>query len=128
MTEAMGAAVAYNIAVDLGSLPRPHQVPTLEALCFAEFGQTGIAYIAAPILPDPVSGQRRYSYATRGAWVNWAKAAFERYFLLKMQWGIGLPWFELWGLKLLFGLSLLRPISQSFEPNTGSHLHAPHHT
>lgn len=128
MTEAMGAAVAYNIAVDLGALPSPHQIPTLEALCFAEFGQTGIAYIAAPILPDPANGQRRYSYATRGAWVNWAKAAFERYFLLKMQWGIGLPWFELWGLKLLFGLSLLRPVTQSVRPNLGPNLHAPHHT
>jgi len=110
MTEAMGAAVAHNIAVDLGALPNPYQIPTLEALCFAEFGQTGIAYIAAPILPDPINGQRRYSYATRGAWVNWAKAAFERYFLLKMQWGIGLPWFERWGLKLLFDLSLLRSV------------------
>lgn len=128
MSEAMGAAVAHNIAVDLGALPGPHQIPTLEALCFAEMGQTGIAYIAAPILPDPVSGQRRYSYATRGVWVNWAKAAFERYFLLKMKWGLGLPWFELWGLKLLFGLSLLRPVSPSDPSNTSPNLHAPHHT
>jgi sulfide:quinone oxidoreductase len=40
--------------------------------------------------------------------VNWVKAAFEKYFLLKMKLGLGLPWFEILGLRLLFGLSLLK--------------------
>jgi sulfide:quinone oxidoreductase len=44
----------------------------------------------------------------QGRWVNWAKAAFEKYFLLKMRLGWGLPWFEIWGLRILFGLSLLK--------------------
>jgi len=108
MTEAMGLAVAHNIAVTLGAIKNSLKTPTLEVLCLAEFGNTGIAYIAAPILPDPVTNQRRYSYAMRGPWVNWVKAAFEKYFLLKMKWGLGLPWFELLGLRLLCGLSLLK--------------------
>ncbi len=110
MTEAMACAVAHNIAVDLGAIAKPYQTPTLEALCFAEYGDTGIAYIAAPVVPDPATGKRRYSYAVRGRWVNWVKAAFEQYFMLKMQMGAGLPWFEALGLRLLFGLSLLKPL------------------
>jgi sulfide:quinone oxidoreductase len=108
MTEAMGLAVAHNIAVTLGAIKNSLKTPTLEVICLAEFGDTGIAYIAAPILPDPVTGKRRYSYAMRGRWVNWVKAAFEKYFLFKMKLGLGLPWFELLGLRLLFGLSLLK--------------------
>jgi sulfide:quinone oxidoreductase len=108
MAEAMATALAHNIAVDLGALPGPHQVPTLEALCFAEFGNTGIAYVAAPVLPDPVTGQRRRSYAVRGPWVVWAKAAFEEYFMVKMRTGTGLPWYERLGLRILFGLRLFQ--------------------
>jgi sulfide:quinone oxidoreductase len=111
MTEAMATAVAHNIAVKLGSIQSPLMIPTLEALCFAEFGNTGIAYIAAPVLPDPKTGKRRYSYAVRGRWVKWVKIAFEEYFMTKMRWGVGMPWFEKLGLKILFGLSLLKPVS-----------------
>ncbi len=110
MTEAMAMVAAHNIAVDLGAINEPLTVPTLETLCFAEYGNTGIAYIAAPMIPDPETGKRRYSYAIQGVWVNWAKAAFERYFLAKMRFGLGLPWFERLGLRLLFGLSLSRPV------------------
>jgi sulfide:quinone oxidoreductase len=110
MTEAMGVAVAHNIAVELGAIKAPLTSPTLEALCFAEYGNTGIAYIAAPVLPDPVTGKRRYSYAMRGRWVNWVKAAFEEYFMFKMRWGLGMPWFEKLGLRLLFGLSMLQSL------------------
>lgn len=116
MTEAMGVAVAHNIAVELGAIRSTLQTPTLEALCFAEFGETGIAYVAAPVLPDPITGKRRYAYAVQGPWVNWVKAAFERYFMTKMRIGLGLPWFENLGLKLLFGLSLLKPIEGSSDP------------
>lgn len=117
MTEAMGVAVAHNIAVELGAIKSPLTKPTLEALCFAEYGNTGIAYIAAPVLPDPITGKRRYSYAAKGRWVNWVKAAFEEYFLLKMRWGLGMPWFEKLGLRLLFGLSMLKSLKPSGEDN-----------
>ncbi|MDY7013921.1 MAG: FAD-dependent oxidoreductase, partial [Cyanobacteriota bacterium] len=103
ITEAMGIAVAHNIAVELGAINAPLKSPTLEALCFAEFGDTGIAYIAVPVIPDPITGKRKRSYALRGRWVNWVKAAFEQYFMLKMRWGLAVPWFELWGLQAIFG-------------------------
>lgn len=113
MTEAMAMVAAHNIAVELGAIDKTLEVPTLEALCFAEYGDTGIAYIAAPILP--LTGKRRYSYAVEGMWVNWFKAAFEHYFMAKMRLGLGLPWFEQLGLRLLFGLSLSRPFSQDMR-------------
>ncbi|HIK46191.1 MAG TPA: sulfide:quinone reductase, partial [Leptolyngbyaceae cyanobacterium M65_K2018_010] len=107
MSEAMATAAAHNIAVDLGAIQGPWQVPTLDALCFAEFGETGIAYIAAPVIPDPATGQRKRSYAVRGPWVVWVKAAFEEYFMVKMRLGVGMPWYERLGLRTLFGLKLL---------------------
>jgi sulfide:quinone oxidoreductase len=115
MTEAMGVAVAHNIAVELGAIKSSLTSPTLEALCFAEFGNTGIAYIAAPILPDPTTGKRRYSYAIRGSWVNWVKVTFEKYFMFKMRWGLGMPWFEKLGLRFLFGLSMLQSLETDEE-------------
>jgi len=108
MTEAMGLAVTHNIGVNLGAIVDDFKTPTLEAICFAEFGDTGIIYVAAPVFPDPEIGKRRYAYALQGLWVNWAKAAFEKYFLLEMKLGWGLPWFEILGLRILFGLSLLK--------------------
>ncbi|MBD2328687.1 FAD-dependent oxidoreductase [Alkalinema sp. FACHB-956] len=108
MTEAMGMAVAHNIAVSLGALQADPQIPTLEAICFAEFGETGILYVAAPVLPDSETGKRRYSYAVQGKWVVWGKAAFEQYFMTKMRLGAAVPWFERSGLKALFGVDLVR--------------------
>lgn len=113
MTEAMGMAVAHNIAVELGVIPTPLQVPTLEAICFAEFGDTGILYVAAPVLPDPDTQQRRYAYAVQGRWVVWGKTAFEHYFMTKMRQGAAVPWFERLGLKALFGVDLVKPIPHS---------------
>ncbi|MGA9380051.1 MAG: FAD-dependent oxidoreductase [Phormidium sp.] len=108
MAEGMGLAVAHNIAIKLGRTNDCLKTATLEVICFAEFGDTGIVYVAAPVLPDPKTGRRRYSYAMQGRWVNWVKAAFEKYFLLKLKLGWGVPWFELLGLRILFGLSLLK--------------------
>jgi sulfide:quinone oxidoreductase len=110
MTEAMATAAAHNIAVQLGAIRAPLQSPTLDALCFAEFGDTGIAYIAAPVIPDPETGQRRTAYAARGPWVVWAKMAFEEYFMAKMRLGVGMPWFEKLGLRALFNLKLFRSV------------------
>ena len=108
MAEAMATAVAHNIAVELGAIQSPLQVPTLDALCFADFGKTGIAYIAAPVLPDPETGKRKHSYAVQGPWVVWVKAAFEEYFMVKIRSGLGMPWFEKLGLRALFGLKMLK--------------------
>jgi sulfide:quinone oxidoreductase len=110
MTEAMGMAVSHNIAVQLGAISKPLQTPTLEAICFAEFGDTGILYVAAPVLPDPATGKRRYSYAMQGKWVVWGKALFEQYFMTKMRLGAAVPWYERLGLRAIFGVDLVKPM------------------
>ncbi len=109
MTEAMGMAVAHNIARELGVIEAAPVTPTLEAICMADFGATGLIFIAAPVLPDPITGKRRSSVAKRGRWVSWIKIAFEKFFLIKMRLGMSVPWFERWGLRV-FGLSLVEPI------------------
>lgn len=110
MTEAMGMAVAHNIAIELGVFSAPPVTPTLDAICFADFGDSGILFLANPVLPDVATGKRRRAVALSGAWVTWAKAAFERYFLAKMRLGTAVPWFEKLALKLL-GLSLVAPLA-----------------
>ncbi len=117
MTEAMGMAVSHNIAAQLGALQTPLQTPTLEAICFAEFGDTGILYVAAPVLPDPATGQRRYSYAVQGKWVVWGKALFEQYFMTKVRLGAAVPWYERLGLRAIFGVDLVKPIG-GLSPET----------
>lgn len=114
MVEAMGMAVAHNIALKLGAVFSPPVAPTLEAICFADFGDTGLLFLADPVLPDPETGQRRRAITLGGRWVGWMKTAFERYFLAKMRWGSAVPWFERLGLKAV-GLSLIEAVP---EPHT----------
>ncbi|NES98391.1 MAG: NAD(P)/FAD-dependent oxidoreductase [Desertifilum sp. SIO1I2] len=125
MTEAMAMAVAHNIAIALNELNAQPVTPTLTATCFADFGNTGILFVADPVLPDPLTGKRRQAKAFQGPWVSWSKTAFEQYFLAKMRWGSAVPWFERLGLQL-FGLSLIEPLDpksveiplQKFQPNS----------
>jgi len=116
MTEGMGVAVAHNIAHALGAIAAPPLTPTLGALCLAEFGATGVAFMANPVLPLP--GERQRTIALEGAWVPLAKMAFEKYFMAKMRWGSALPWFEKVGLRA-FGVSLVKPLTP--EAATASH-------
>lgn len=110
MTEAMAMAVAHNIALELGAISAKPVTPILEAICFADFGNTGIVFLADRVLPDPQTGKRRRAIAKQGPWVSWAKTSFEQYFLAKMRFGAAVPWFERIALKGL-GLTLIEPIS-----------------
>jgi sulfide:quinone oxidoreductase len=86
--------------------------PTLEAICIADFGDTGIVFIADPVLPDPETGKRRRAITKRGKWVSWSKTAFETFFMTKMKYGLAVPWFERWGLRFM-GLSLVEPLDST---------------
>ncbi len=112
MTESMGVCVAHNIAVELGVISAPLVNPTLAALCLADFGDTGIAFLADQVLPNSITGERRKAIALEGRWVSWCKSAFEWFFLTKMRWGLAVPWFERWGLQAM-GLSLVQPIKKN---------------
>jgi sulfide:quinone oxidoreductase len=113
MTEEMVMSVAHNIALDLGVISGYPIKPTLQAICFADFGDTGALFLADPLLPDS-EGYRHRAFTTKGVWVSWAKTAFEKYFMGKMRLGWTMPWFERLGLQIL-GLPLVEPIVASKE-------------
>lgn len=113
MTEEMVISVAHNIALDLGVISGQPIKPTLQAICFADFGDTGALFLADPLLPDH-AGHRRRAFTTKGIWVSWAKTAFEKYFMAKMRVGWTMPWFERAGLRAI-GLPLVEPVG-SLEP------------
>ncbi|PQA89526.1 NAD(P)/FAD-dependent oxidoreductase [Hyphococcus luteus] len=101
MIESMTAATAENI----GKLLRgeePASEATWNAMCLADFGDGGVAFVAMPQIPP-----RNVNWAADGKWVHLAKVAFERYFLGKVRSGNTEPYYEKAVLKLL-GLEKLK--------------------
>jgi sulfide:quinone oxidoreductase len=95
MIESMVSAAAANILASRENRP-VDKVPTLGALCLADMGDTGMAFVAVPQVPP-----RNITWARAGRWVHLAKAAFESYFLRKMRNGNSEPAYERWLLKRL---------------------------
>mgnify|MGYP001061244187 FL=1 len=79
MIESMVTATAENIAALLKG-EEPRAVATWNAVCLADFGDDGIAFVAQPQIPP-----RNVNWASRGKWVHAAKIGFEKYFLLKVR-------------------------------------------
>jgi sulfide:quinone oxidoreductase len=114
MTEAMGMAVAHNIAVKLGEINSNFVTPTLQAICLTDFGDTGVVFIADPVLPNPLTGKRDRAVVLEGKWISLCKTLFEIFFLAKMRLGFAVPWFEKVGLKML-GLKLVEPVIKKYN-------------
>lgn len=92
MIEGMVKATVCNIKDSIDGRP-PSAKATWNAICLADMGDTGIAFVALPQVPP-----RDVTWAKKGRWVHLAKAAFERYFIRKMKKGITEPFYE----KLIF--------------------------
>ena len=88
MIESMVGAVAENIR-DVLAGQEPQREPTWNAVCLADFGDNGVAFVALPQIPP-----RNYNWAAKGYWVHVAKVAFEKYFLRKVRRGSAEPAFE----------------------------------
>lgn len=100
MIESMVAAIVQNIAAELeGS--QPDATASWNAICLADLGDTGIAFVALPQIPP-----RNVTWAKKGKWVHWAKEAFEKYFLRKVRKGHAERVYERYVLKAL-GVSRL---------------------
>jgi len=101
MIESMAAAAAHNIriAVEGGE---PDQKGTWNAVCLADMGDTGVAFVAMPQIPP-----RNLSWMKKGKWVHLAKIAFEKYFLTKMKRGTTDPLYEKYILKAM-GITKLK--------------------
>ncbi len=81
MIESMVTAAAHNIKA-LCEGREPNTKPSLNAICLADFGDGGVAFIAKPQIPP-----RNLNWAASGKWVHLAKVAFEKYFLRKIRKG-----------------------------------------
>jgi sulfide:quinone oxidoreductase len=88
MIESMVTATAMNIGAVLRGKPATAQ-PTWNAICLADFGDSGVAFLAQPQIPP-----RNVNWSSKGEWVHYAKVAFEKYFLRKMRRGESEPFYE----------------------------------
>jgi sulfide:quinone oxidoreductase len=88
MIESMVSATAHNIHSQLTGNP-PTSKATWNAVCLADFGDTGVAFVALPQIPP-----RNVDWFSSGKWVHLAKVAFEKYFIRKMKTGKSEPIYE----------------------------------
>ena len=101
MIESMSTAICENIVADIKGLPAQAKA-SWNAICLADFCDTGAAFVALPQIPP-----RNVTWARAGKWVHLAKIAFEKYFLRKVRTGSLTPVYEKYVLKAL-GITLLR--------------------
>jgi len=88
MIESMVTATAANIGALLRG-KEPTARPTWNAVCLADFGDTGVAFVAQPQIPP-----RNINWSSKGQWVHLAKVGFEKYFLRKIRHGESEPFYE----------------------------------
>jgi sulfide:quinone oxidoreductase len=95
MIESMVTATAHNIRAVLDG-KEPHEKATWNAICLADFGDSGAAFAALPQIPP-----RNVNWFKEGKWVHLAKIAFEKYFIRKMKKGSSEPIYEKYVLNTL---------------------------
>lgn len=95
MIETMVTAIVENIFSELENKPIT-AVASRGAICLADLGDGGIAFVAIPETPP-----RNIDWAKEGKWVHLAKIAFEKYFLYKVRHGLSEPIYEKYLLKML---------------------------
>jgi len=95
MIESMVSAICENIVAQIAGRPAAARA-TWNAVCLADFGDTGVAFVALPEIPP-----RNVTWAKAGKWVHLAKIAFEKYFLRKVRSGSVTPVYERYVLRLL---------------------------
>ena len=101
MIESMVTAVAHNIAAELDGRA-PDEIPSWNAVCLADFGDGGVAFVAQPQIPP-----RNVNWSSHGKWVHLAKVGFEKYFLRKVRMGTSEPLYEKLALEML-GINKLK--------------------
>lgn len=95
MIESMVRAATENIR-HLIDGEQPVTEATWNAVCLADFGDGGVAFVAVPQIPP-----RNINWSSDGKWVHLAKGAFESYFLGKVRRGVSEPFYEKLVLDLL---------------------------
>ena len=95
MIESMVTATVHNIRNAIDG-KEPDQKATWNAVCLADFGDNGAAFVAIPQIPP-----RNVSWFKKGMWVHLAKIGFEKYFIRKMKKGNTEPVYEKYVLKMM---------------------------
>jgi len=95
MIETMVTAIVHNIDADLTGKPADSK-GTWNAICLADMGNTGAAFVALPQIPP-----RNVNWFKKGKWVHLAKIAYEKYFMYKMKNGTSEPIYEKYIMKML---------------------------
>lgn len=101
MIESMVTATAHNIREELDGQQPTHKA-TWNAVCLADFGDTGAAFVALPQIPP-----RNVNWFSHGKWVHLAKIGFEKYFIRKMKKGTTEPMYEKFVMKMM-GITKLK--------------------
>jgi sulfide:quinone oxidoreductase len=95
MIESMVTAIAQNLGALVGGEPAVNEA-TWNAICLADFGDGGVAFIAQPQIPP-----RNVNWSASGGWVHLAKVGFEKYFLGKVRRGESETFYEKLALDLM---------------------------
>ncbi|HTN15096.1 MAG TPA: FAD/NAD(P)-binding oxidoreductase [Sphingomonadaceae bacterium] len=101
MIESMVTAIAQNLKEIIAGAEPTHEA-SWNAICLADFGDSGVAFVAKPQIPP-----RNVNWASEGKWVHLAKIGFEKYFLRKIRKGESEPFYEKLALHVL-GVKKLR--------------------
>ncbi|MBU0554408.1 MAG: NAD(P)/FAD-dependent oxidoreductase [Alphaproteobacteria bacterium] len=101
MIESMVTAIATNLAALLDGREAEAEA-TWNAVCLADFGDGGVAFVAQPQIPP-----RNVNWSASGKWVHLAKIGFEKYFLRKVRKGESEPFYEKLALHVM-GIRKLR--------------------
>ncbi|WP_374467189.1 NAD(P)/FAD-dependent oxidoreductase [Ferrovibrio sp.] len=104
MIETMVTAIAANLK-SLVEGGQPATEGSWNAICLADFGDGGVAFVAKPQIPP-----RNVNWSSSGKWVHMAKIGFEKYFLHKVRAGESVPFYEKLALDIL-GINKLRQTS-----------------
>lgn len=95
LIESMVSACVHNICHAIKG-EEPEKCGTWNAICLADMGDTGAAFVALPQIPP-----RNVQWMKKGKWVHTAKIMFEKYFMRKMKTGVSEPFYEKAFLKTL---------------------------
>jgi len=102
MIESMVTAIAHNLGDLVAGKPSTHEA-TWNAICLADFGDGGVAFVAQPQIPP-----RNVNWSASGKWVHLAKVGFEKYFLAKVKRGESEPFYEKLALDVM-GIRKIKP-------------------
>ncbi|MCS5586246.1 MAG: FAD-dependent oxidoreductase [Gammaproteobacteria bacterium] len=95
MIESMVTAAVHNIE-DMIAGKSPSNIPTWNAVCIADMGDTGAAFVAMPQIPP-----RNVTWAKKGKMMHLAKIAFEKFFIRNMKTGNAEPAYQKYIFKML---------------------------